>query len=549
MEPIVRRLLAIGLASLALYILLAIRYPLEPSLVDYRASWVSLNGGSIPWSLAQIAMYLGLVLLYMAALDQLNRLSRKELESGSMSPGRQRWVNVLIVSIWLGCSLVLLTVAPAGESHDLFDYVFRGRMMAEFNANPLLDLPKEYSNKAFYLYIAWHSQVDAYGPIWEATSNGLANFVRLLAQLLGWWVLDLPSCPESQASCRLFMLYIFGYRLIAIGLTGLCAWFIARLVKNSQPEMGSTALAAWLLNPLTLIVTAVGAHNDLWMIVLLLAGILLMQKRSPFWALVALILAMHVKLTALIWAPVFGLWILAKWGWRRTMGVGICSLLAGLVISWLLYQPFGGWSTLPRMLQERALYFANSIWIIFNKGLTQLGFRWRVVDPLTVNLSTVLFLTASLWVTFISLNFVPKRWKKLQFELEERRFWMVLVSTSLLYLFLGAFWFQHWYFLWLIAPAALLPGSRFTIRILPWLCFGGLAANLGSNMINVFLDGRVPDLLTSVITVGMIWGPGLTAFVLDRSDLRNFGDTRRSGEARKKAKSQGISASTKSSEE
>ena len=304
--------------------------------------------------------------------------------------------------------------------------------------------------------------------------------MRHLAQYLGWWVHDLPSCPESQASCRLFMLYISGYRLIAIGLTGLCAWLITRLVKNSQPEMGSTALAAWLLNPLTLIVTAVGAHNDLWMVVLLLAAILLMQRRSPFWALMALILAMHVKLTALIWTPVFGLWILGKWGWRRTLGVGASSLLAGLVISWLLYQPFGGCSTLPRMLQERSLFFANAIWNIFNTGLTKSGFSSSEVAPLTVNLSTVLFLTASLWVAFINFNLVPKRWKKLQFKLEERRFWMVLVTTSLLYLFLGAFWFQHWYFLWLIAPAALLPGSRFTFRILPWLCFGGLAANLGS---------------------------------------------------------------------
>lgn len=165
MESITKRLLAIGLASLVLYILLAFRYPLEPSLVDYRASWVSLNGGSLNWSLAQIALYLSLVLLYMAALDQLKRLSRKELESGSISPCRQRWVNGLIVSIWLSCSFVLLTAAPAGESHDLFDYAFRGRMMAEFNANPLLDLPKEFSDKAFYLYIAWHSHVDTYGPI------------------------------------------------------------------------------------------------------------------------------------------------------------------------------------------------------------------------------------------------------------------------------------------------------------------------------------------------------------------------------------------------
>jgi len=32
-------------------------------------------------------------------------------------------------------------LAPAGESHDIFDYLFRGRMMTEYQANPLVDVP------------------------------------------------------------------------------------------------------------------------------------------------------------------------------------------------------------------------------------------------------------------------------------------------------------------------------------------------------------------------------------------------------------------------
>lgn len=518
MEPVTRRLLVIGLASLALYGVFAGRYPLEPSLVDYRATWLSLNGKDLPWCLAQIAMYLGLVLLYMAALRLLRRVSWNKLEPNRVSPGQQRRVGVLIVAIWLGCSFVLMTAAPAGESHDIFDYVFRGRMMAEFNANPLVDLPKEYSNKAYYLYIAWHSHVDTYGPLWEATSNGLANGVRTLAQSLGWWVPDLPSCPESQASCRLFMLYLSGYRLMAVVLTGLAGWLITRLVKNVQPEMGSMALAAWLWNPLTLIATALGGHNDLSMIVLLLIAILLMQKRLPFWALLALILAGHVKLTALIYAPVFGLWILAKWGWRRTLAVGIGSLALGIAISWLLYIPFGGWGTLPRMLHERSLFYANSIGDILSKSLTQFNVPNPVISQLTVNLPTLLFLIVSLWVAIGSFNLLPKCWKKPSFDFEEHHFWRVLVAISLLYLTLGAFWFQYWYFLWLLAPAVLLPGSRFTLKILPWLCFGGLVANLGSGMLSTFSDGRIPALLNSLITVGMIWGPGLVAFLIHRSD-------------------------------
>ena len=40
--------------------------------------------------------------------------------------------------------------------------------------------------------------------------------------------------------------------------------------------------------------------------------------------------------------------------------------------------------------------------------------------------------------------------------------WHALLVVSMLYLVVGSFWFQPWYVLWVIAPAALLPGSRFT---------------------------------------------------------------------------------------
>ncbi|MBE0695550.1 MAG: DUF2029 domain-containing protein, partial [Anaerolineaceae bacterium] len=437
MEPVARRLLAIGLAAQALYIVLALRYPLRASLADPRASWLSLNGKDLPWSFAQIGIYLGLVLLYLAALRLLTRLSGAGSEAGSKPELPPRWVNRLIIAVWLGCSFVLMTAAPAGESHDLFDYVFRGRMMAEFNANPLVALPKQYNHEAFYDFIAWHAYVDTYGPLWEIVSKGVATGVRLFTQELGWWIRYVRPCSVSEPTCRLLIVYVSGYRLMAIGLTGLSAWLITRLVKNSQPEMRSAALAAWLWNPLTLIATALGGHNDLWLIALLLAGILLMQRKQPFWAMMALVLALHIKLTAFIWVPAFGLWILRKWGWRRAAGVGAGSLVCAVAISWLLYAPFGGWISLPRMLYERSLFYAYSIWDVLARLLTLFGVPWSIVYRVNVNLSTFLFLAGILSVALWSLNFLPQRWKRPPFDLEQRHFWMMLAATSAVYLVLG----------------------------------------------------------------------------------------------------------------
>jgi len=52
------------------------------------------------------------------------------------------------------------------------------------------------------------------------------------------------------------------------------------------------------------------------------------------------------------------------------------------------------------------------------------------------------------------------------------------MAVTLAYLLVGSFWFQHWYLLWVLAPAVLLPTSRWTLTLLPAYCLGALWSNL-----------------------------------------------------------------------
>jgi hypothetical protein len=324
----------VGAASLGLYLLLALRYPLGPSLGNPRASWASMvepTGWNALWHLV---IYLGLTLFYLAMLRLLVPSGRNE---------HPRLHIALILVTWLACSAALMKVAPAGESHDIFDYVFRGRMMAEYRANPLVDVPDELGLSTPYArYLAWHKSVDTYGPVWEASSAAVAVSVRQIARWMGWWD-NYPVCPKSSESCRLLMVYITGYRLLATLLTGLSGWLIFSMVRHSQPSLAPLALAMWLLCPMTLIATALGGHNDAVMLALTLLCWWLLQRGRPFLALMALVLAAHVKLTALIWLPACFLWIVLRWGWKRALRIGLLSAAGGLALSWLFYAPFGGW--------------------------------------------------------------------------------------------------------------------------------------------------------------------------------------------------------------
>ncbi len=494
---------SIAVGSIILYMLLAFRYPLMASLADPRATWaLMVYPTSINLSY-HLAIYLGLTVLYMLALRLLNAY---------LSDSRRH--SLLIVGVWLVCSAVLLTVAPGGESHDIFDYTFRGRMIVEYGANPLAGAPEELSKAPFYRYAAWIRHVDTYGPLWEMTSAGVAVVVRFVLKASDLWTTTQISCPRSPASCKMLSVYLVSYRLLAITLTGVSAWLIMSMVRRNRPNLATAALAAWLWSPMLLITTAIGAHNDAVMIVLLLASLWLLQRQRWLPALLVLVLALHVKVTVLIFLPAIGLWIVRRRGWLRTIGVSTAAGVIGLLLSWLLYAPFEGWSTLPRMLHERSIFLANSPWhVIYYVLYIQRHWPKEMVLGLTVQLPTLLFVVSAVLVALWMLDFRPNRWKRSPAPDwgDERMLWRTIAGLSLLYLLVGSFWFQHWYVLWVLAPAALLPDSILTRVVLPCLSFGALSANVVADFVRTPMPKAAPRTRLYALVVLVIWMPALIA--------------------------------------
>ena len=497
---------AIAVISLGLYIWLAFRYPLKPSLADPRASWATQVNPTIENAGIHLGIYLALTLLYLAALYYLiSHHGKVKILSGRRM--------VLIIVFWLACSGALMFVSPAGESHDIFDYLFRGRMMVEYHANPLAEVPDSFDISTPYSrYLAWRYHVDTYGPVWEGTSAAIASTVHLVSSWLGWWNESAPVCPKSVESCRMLIVYITGYRLVAVILTGISGWLIAKIVGRTQPDFVPVALAIWLWCPLTLISTALAGHNDVVMLVFVLLGWWLLEKERPLWALMALILAVHVKLTALIWLPVYVFWVYWRYGWRHTLRIFLMGSVSGVAISWLLYLPFGGWQTLPRMLLERSKFLANSVWQILNYLLVKSG-GWSSENArlLTTRLPTWLFGAGALiiCVCFFYIKGKALRGKQPLSAEVIQLLWRVMMAVSLLYLLIGSFWFQSWYFLWILVPAALLPKSQFTRLILPWLVFGALSSNVIMDFLANSPNITIPSLTKYILPVAIIWGPAL----------------------------------------
>ena len=302
----------IGLVTTGLYALLAFRYPLARSLDNPRASWADLTDPTWGSLVCHTAIYLGLTVLYILALRLLTPTPGTPRRSPAAS-GRAR--RLIVFLTWLVCCGILLTAASSGESHDVFDYIFRGRMMTELGANPLADVPTQYRSAPYFHYLAWHDHVDTYGPAWEMASAATAAATREILKAAGMWATPNASCPQSPLSCRTLIGYLTAYRLLAVGLTGFSGLLIVSMVRRNRPHLATAALAAWLWSPLLLVSTAIGAHNDAALIVPLLLMLWLLQRRRWLPALLALVLAAHVKLTALSCCP--------------SLGCGSCAAAAG----------------------------------------------------------------------------------------------------------------------------------------------------------------------------------------------------------------------------
>ena len=383
--------------------------------------------------------------------------------------------------------------------------------------------PPSIAAPRIFHYLAWYDHVDAYGPVWEMMSAATAAVTRAVLKGVGMWTTSNASCPQSPLACRSLIGYVSAYRLLAVGLTGLSGWLILSMVRRSRPHLAAAALAAWLWSPLLLIATAIGAHNDAAMLVLLLLMLWLLQRRRWFPALLVLVLAAHVKLTVVIVTPVVGLWLVRRCGWRRAIGLGAAASAVGLLFSWLLYAPFGGWGSLPRMLTERAAYLANSPWRILYLFLSmQRGWPIELVRRLTVQLPTALFAAGAVLMSLWMFDFRPRRWQAAPAPdwRDDRLLWRTVALVALLYLVVGSFWFQHWYLVWVLAPAALLPDALLTRWLLPWLGFGALSANVISAFAPALASEPLSKIALAALIVAAIWTPMLIASGWHLSRLR-----------------------------
>jgi hypothetical protein len=502
----------------ALYAGLVGLYPLAAGLLRPRQTWAQQANGAPFIALVHIGIPIALSVVYGVAIQHLASESSATVPDvapsgverfGRIRPKPRPPSHRVIIVGWLLFSLIALFGFP-GESADVFDYLFRGRMMSEYSLSPLAHTPFEIKERPFHRYVSWSEWVDAYGPLWEYASAGVSWLGKAFASPDELLVRINQTCEVQPAACTLLAKYVTGYRLFAIACAGACGMLVWSIVRRQSPRLASLALLIWFWNPLVIVSTAIGAHNDALMLVFVLLALWLMQRQHWLLGLLALIAAAHVKITALVMLPVMCLWLWRRIGLARAAGWTASAAAIALPISYTLYAPLGGWTTLPRNLFERSLLSTNSLGELLYLALrdgADLGRR-----PAQQIVARVMPLTFMLAATLVLRRFARTLSRTLTHTYPQggedfQGLIGVSLVVSLLCLFLGSFWFQPWYLMWPVALVALLPDRRRVTLFITALSASALCAAVISGYLRAPAPPIIAPWAIGALTVLMIWLP------------------------------------------
>ena len=365
--------------------------------------------------------------------------------------------------IWLGAvvggSIYLFT--PGILTSDIYSYASYGRLLAFYAANPYFVPPSAFPHDAIYSWVYWKDTVSIYGPIWTSVST----------------LLSFLSGTGQMGVVFTFRVFAFAAHLLNIALV---AATLRSMRRSYRVVTVGTLLYAW--NPLVLVESSLGAHNDVFMVTFLLFGLFLctraemrgalMRPRGYVPPLLAFTFATLIKFSA---APAIAVFIIAlfcyvlrfnrqesgRLSWHPAVMTGIIAscISAGLIL--VLYGPF--W--LGHSLADVVNSFSSlpSAVDSFNSLLSALSYM-----KATQSLPPVLFflLDRKLWnvITILAL-LLPVAIGSIYLWRAPTARTIALVTLASLSAFLVVTpWFFAWYLTWIVGLAVVcLPvtASRF----------------------------------------------------------------------------------------
>lgn len=234
--------------------------------------------------------------------------------TGTLSPeapaqDRLRLTKAIVAFSALFHVLMLLT--PFLLSTDIFDYIRHGRILAVYGENPLLVPATYFPQDPFFGLGGWVGTGSVYGSLHVYVT-------AMLARVAG---------DNFAANFFLFKGFFIGLDMVNV-------WLIWRLAARLMPGMENRSILFYSWNPFILTIVVANAHNDILMLTLVLAGILLYLDKRLMLGALCLTLATLVKFITLPILLIYAVLVIRRQRGllKRLMSAAGMLILSGTVM-------------------------------------------------------------------------------------------------------------------------------------------------------------------------------------------------------------------------
>jgi alpha-1,6-mannosyltransferase len=323
----------------------------------------------------------------------------------------KRWALVLV-----GALHALIFAGPILLSTDVFSYIAYARMGVEHGINPYLHGPLAIAGDPVYHYVGqdWKHVATAYGPLYTLISYPLAP----LGVTGALWGMKLEALLASVGTLAL-------------------TWRCAR-ARGFDPVLALLAVGA---NPLYIVYGLGGAHNDLIMMLLMMAAVSLTLAGRDAPAAATVVAGALVKATVAALLPFM---ILSR---RRL--APIAGAAAALVLGALIgYAVFGvhGIDVVAALNRDAAFVSTDSFPTEIAHLLGKPGVFPGDHDLLKVALVAIV------------LHLMWRTWRGYD--------WVAASGWALLAIAVTSTWLLAWYILWPLPLAAVTRDRRLLVATL-----------------------------------------------------------------------------------
>lgn len=233
----------------------------DPNLLPFKAFY---SGLFYKREITTVLFIFLLVIFYFFYFKFMNMVKRKEIS---------------LKKIVVATSLILFFSYPAMLSYDIFNYIATSKVVYHYKENPYIVMPIEFTGDPLLAFTRAANKTVLYGPVWI-----------------------LLSAIPYYLSFDSFIPILFSFKLLTMVFYFLTLFLIKKMTNDDYK------VAFFALNPLIIIETLIGSHNDIVMMFLALLSVSLLFSQKIIKSYTVLLLSILVKLATIVLLPIFVLY-------------------------------------------------------------------------------------------------------------------------------------------------------------------------------------------------------------------------------------------------